>query len=436
MKIKFTTIFAVIAGLGLNACGSSSNHSQPPQDVNASVTKQNLAQHSDAGKNADHQEQEITKIKQETSRQLEEAVNNKKVIEDKLQEATRTLDEVNLKIAEISKEKSEIEQNAKNDFIAKQEIEHKLTQALKERATIEDNIRKLVESKTEIEKKLEETVKIRQESDRKLIEANKAREEAELKAEEERKAKEQAESKFAEEQKARENAERQSRTAPGQFGYFYSTTKDEKMFVPVTDAEMRSILVTDGSGEKNELGWKPKSVQVLDIDGQKITIDAWYDAHHRNLSDSAIARISAFGKINDAGETYHHLFLYGGQATNKNELETLKGEATYQGWAYIDDKETSVRINADFDNKTVSGILGNEDSYGIQLEDAAISDRSGYLEFSGSAKGIGRYSNFTTGNYEGKFMGREAKEVAGKTVIQYTHAPEIKIGAAFAGVKQ
>ena len=179
--------------------------------------------------------------------------------------------------------------------------------------------------------------------------------------------------------------------------------------------------------------WRPEETYQLFVDGKAIVINAKYDLLNYNLSDAAIARINAFGKVgnNDAGLST--LYLYGGNATNANDLDKLSGSFTYKGNAILGSDTADFSLNADFSQKTISGTIGN--TSGIQLMETPINTDSGYLTFKGTANSFGNNSTFQnySGSYEGKFMGSQAKQVAGAVSLIHKANPQSTLGAVFIG---
>lgn len=116
--------------------------------------------------------------------------------------------------------------------------------------------------------------------------------------------------------------------------------------------------------------------------------------------------------------------FYFGAETPATKMENLKGTATYKGVATRYDNVTgdlqnigSSTLNADFDNKKISGELDISGIWrrNISLKEAEIKGNA----FEGQAiAGENHILRTVEGKYEGKFFGPNAEEVAGKATFE------------------
>ncbi|OBX06856.1 hypothetical protein QV08_08975 [Gallibacterium salpingitidis] len=187
------------------------------------------------------------------------------------------------------------------------------------------------------------------------------------------------------------------------------------------DDELDKILVLDNSGfSKSSFN----------------TNEASYTVYAVNLADSAYSvmvsenRPQNFARLDTAGIN-----------TSAEEAKMLSGTATYTGKALLVDQNHtvdtngSVKLQADFTNKNISGeIKGN--NVNIALNKAQIVTETNVddptdkiLAFQGNAT----TQNGLTGQYEGHFMGKNAKEVVGIATLEKDNE---KLGAAFGATKQ
>jgi len=315
---------------------------------------------------------------------------------------------------------------------AKAEAEEKarLEAEAKAKAEAEEKARLEAEAKAKAE--AEEKAK-KEEEPKEIVEAEeKAKAEAEEKArlEAEAKAKAEAEeqARLEAEEKARLEAEERAKTEPQDYAYVKESQQNSGIFSPLEgkdyftgEDQIKSIVPADGSGRSERTSTTNSSSIV---NGVSTVINATYTTYSNNLENSGIAVVNGRGTVNGSYAD-DYLYIYSGRATNPNELATLTGTATYNGSGYIGLDNATVNMNANFDNKTISGTIANEQR-NIALQNADIQQDA---SFTGTATSDG-----LIGNYDGKFMGREAAEVAGKVMLSDEYGS--KQGAVFSATKQ
>ncbi|MFZ7218083.1 factor H binding protein domain-containing protein [Avibacterium avium] len=179
-----------------------------------------------------------------------------------------------------------------------------------------------------------------------------------------------------------------------------------------------------------------------------------YKNYNYNLEDAGYSVTYKNGEL--------HQIAYGGNPTRMTALEDLQripGVATYTGKALItadnySGSEDTFTLTADFINQQINGkIRINNGSSGIgyytqdktiYLENTEITTKNDILEFSGNAhftmnqpdysNNLGLTNIKYEGNYEGKFMGKNAAQVAGKVkIVDHNHSASPTINAVFAG---
>ncbi|MBV7388802.1 transferrin-binding protein-like solute binding protein [Pasteurellaceae bacterium TAE3-ERU1] len=199
--------------------------------------------------------------------------------------------------------------------------------------------------------------------------------------------------------------------------------------------------------------------RFVDPDEPKLTA---YTSYNYNLEDAGISVLKKMTKnaegYSEESDKENVFVFYGGNPTKASQLPELQktvGTATYQGKLTSDmtlnnhnsyDKkvrpvESSITLTVDFKNKSIEGIASQpldqyDTSYDyytgyseIKLEKTRIDTFNDALEFKGKAKqhisttdtGYSEYKTFETdrtGQYEGKFMGPQAEQVAGAISLE------------------
>ncbi|MBE2895199.1 factor H binding protein domain-containing protein, partial [Spirabiliibacterium falconis] len=159
-----------------------------------------------------------------------------------------------------------------------------------------------------------------------------------------------------------------------------------------------------------------------------------YEVYSYNSSESAHGISTAAGNLGRDS-----LIAYSGNPTKSHVIEKLKGEATYSGKAFVSnnyrvDTNGQVTLKANFTEKTVSGNIAS-DIEDITLSNTNINLDNGVMEFKGNANATGkRFGVQYTGEYEGKFMGVKAEQVAG--VAKLADSSDLNVlGSSFSGTK-
>ncbi|MBE2899204.1 transferrin-binding protein-like solute binding protein [Pasteurellaceae bacterium 20609_3] len=201
--------------------------------------------------------------------------------------------------------------------------------------------------------------------------------------------------------------------------------------------------------------------RFVDPDEPKLTA---YTSYNYNLEDAGISVLkkitkNAEGYSEDSNSDNDNVFVfYGGNPTKASQLPELQktvGTATYQGKLTSDmtinnhnsyDKkvipvESPITLTVDFKNKSIEGIASQplyrpDSGYGyytdynkIKLEKTRIDTFNDALEFKGKAKQHisttepwysedKKFETDRTGQYEGKFMGPQAEQVAGAVSLE------------------
>ncbi|MFU2058885.1 transferrin-binding protein-like solute binding protein [Avibacterium volantium] len=178
-----------------------------------------------------------------------------------------------------------------------------------------------------------------------------------------------------------------------------------------------------------------------------------YKNYNYNLEDAG------YSVTYKNGELYQ--IAYGGNPTRMTALEDLQrvqGTAKYSGKALITlnnsrNSESTFTLTADFINKQVNGKVSINDDItystqdrNIYLENTKITTDNGILEFNGNAhftmnqpdpdylNNIGLINIKYEGYYQGKFMGKDATQVAGKVQVgNHSYSAYPTISAVFAG---
>jgi len=315
---------------------------------------------------------------------------------------------------------------------AKAEAEEKARLEAEAKAKSEAEEKARLEAEAKAKAEAEEKARLEAEAKAKAEAEEKAKAEAEEKArlEAEAKAKAEAEeqARLEAEEKARLEAEERAKTEPQDYAYVKESQQNSGIFSPLEgkdyftgEDQIKSIVPADGSGRSERTSTTNSSSIV---NGVSTVINATYTTYSNNLENSGIAVVNGRGTVNGSYAD-DYLYIYSGRATNPNELATLTGTATYNGSGYIGLDNATVNMNANFDNKTISGTIANEQR-NIALQNADIQQDA---SFTGTATSDG-----LIGNYDGKFMGREAAEVAGKVMLSDEYGS--KQGAVFSATKQ
>lgn len=163
-----------------------------------------------------------------------------------------------------------------------------------------------------------------------------------------------------------------------------------------------------------------ESVGEIVVDNVKLSITK--KLKMAGLSGAALAS-SLESAWNTAVKNPHREIFYFGDETSARKIAQLKGQALYQGVATrYDNLSGDVQnigkstLNADFDNKKISGELAINGLLrrNISLKEADIQGNG----FTGKAiAGENHIIRSVEGRYEGKFFGPNAEEVAGKATF-------------------
>ncbi|WP_439239107.1 factor H binding protein domain-containing protein [Lonepinella sp. BR2919] len=387
MKLNTITL-AIVLSLGITACSSNSSPSHPTKNTDTVLTS--------AEAKAKAAAEEKAKLEAEAKAKAEEQA----------------------KLDAEAKAKAEAEEKARLEAEAKAKAEAEA----KAKAEAEAKAKAEAEEKAKAE--AEEKARLEAEAKAKAEAEEQARLEAEAKA----KAEAEEQARLEAEEKARLEAEERAKTEPQDYAYVKESQQNSGIFSPLEgkdyftgEDQIKSIVPADGSGRSERTSTTNSSSIV---NGVSTVINATYTTYSNNLENSGIAVVNGRGTVNGRYAN-DYLYIYSGRATNPNELATLTGTATYNGSGYIGLDNATVNMNANFDKKTISGTIANEQR-NIALQNADIKQDA---SFTGTATSDG-----LTGNYDGKFMGREAAEVAGKVMLSDEYGS--KQGAVFSATKQ
>lgn len=355
-------------------------------------------------------------------------LNNEKNAKAKAEQAKAEADKARLS---AEKAKADADAKLKSETEARLSAEKAKTEADKAKADAEAKLKAEQDARAKAEQAKAEADKAKADAETKL----KAEQDARAKAE---KAKADAEAKLKAEQEARAKAEAEAKDRVGQtaktlppLSYRINHTSNTELFQPLLDkSPLKTIVSADNSGKKFEVFNVQKAPLI--INGHDRDLTAGYRIYSNNLSDSAIAMIDMTGELTKGpyyfGEYKQALYVYGGRPTNAKELDTLKGQATYQGTAFVrnytseynyyNHDDAIITLTADFDKKSIAGLIDTGRVYNYQLKDASLQKRNDEIVFNGNVHRIGiksgEISDKSLGNYDGKLMGAGAKELAGK----------------------
>ncbi|MFZ7277785.1 hypothetical protein ACLS0F_11005 [Avibacterium endocarditidis] len=489
MQPKFkTTALALLISLGAVACGSSSGGSSSSEDTaqdqsptTQEKTIENLQQtikkyqeqineisekqkqleaekekfsHTNEKINQLSQQETLAKEKlQQAEKQLSLANSQKEKLEKELQATEKSLNKL--------KERSVIDQNRL------QELSLKLTEAqnqLKNAQADADYANMLLESaNNELQNVYEHRNQLEQERNEAEQKINEKEQEISHLKDKNRHLEAQynqltkgfslTNSELEQKEQARKTREEENgrfvdkRVIATDSSYYYGTQpQDNKVYGNIT---------ADGTRSENITSYVEMTQDYTTNYQPELNV---YKNYNYNLEDSGYSITYKNGEL--------HQIAYGGNPTRMTALDHLQripGVATYTGKTLIAPRynnqpsEGTFTLTADFINQQVNGkisIINDEASNpswtytqdrNIYLENTKITTNNGILEFTGNAHFTDNAPNYSsntyelqdvkyTGNYEGKFMGKNAAQVVGKVkIVDHNHSAYPTINAVFAG---
>ncbi|MBE2897179.1 hypothetical protein HPC38_09910 [Pasteurellaceae bacterium HPA106] len=206
-----------------------------------------------------------------------------------------------------------------------------------------------------------------------------------------------------------------------------------------------SKITADGYTRSKERGYTSDSQEGVDENNKPTSTS--YRSYVYNLENAGIELSEASFSGYKGSYKNGSKLAYAGYPTKAEALKSLTGTATYSGKAfvaetssYVRDKDiddATVSLTADFNKKAIKGEINYYFNYPeksqIKLENGTIQAKNDQIVFNGKATS-GDYK----GNYEGKFMGKEAKQLAGSAQLskKQEYSSEEKLNAVFVAEKQ